>query len=88
VFSLDFIAIGYNSKLNSQVTKKFKRQKEVAPPLGEGPDFGESFTRMSCARALRPAQARPGQASEHARVWLSTLSSLIRDLVSECDFHI
>jgi hypothetical protein len=87
-FSLDFIAIDYDSKLNTQVTKKFKRQKEAVPPQGEGPYFGKPFTRMSCARALRPGPARPGEASERARVWLSTLSPLIHDLVSECGFHI
>jgi hypothetical protein len=34
----------------------------------------------------RPGPARRGEAS--ARVWLSTLSPLIHDLVSECGFHI
>jgi hypothetical protein len=41
---------------------------------GEGPDFGGPFTRMSCARALRPGPARRGERAR-ARVALHTLSS-------------
>jgi hypothetical protein len=41
-----------------------------------GPDFSRPFTRMSCARARA---LRSGQA--HERVWFSTLSPLIHDLV-------
>jgi hypothetical protein len=59
---------------------------ESATPVLIHPRKSRNQSRMSCARALRPGQAR--RASARARVWLSTLSPLIHDLVSECGFHI
>ena len=53
-----------NQKLVCQDIK-IKRQKEVALLQGDGPDFGGPFTRMS---HVRLATARPGEASERARV--------------------
>ena len=58
-----------NQKLVCQDIK-IKRQKEAALLQGDGPDFGGPFTRMSHVRAAspRPGPARPGEASERARV--------------------
>ena len=63
-----------NQKLVCQDIK-IKRQKEAALLQGDGPDFGGPFTRMSHVRAASPRlatrrsdPARPGQASERARV--------------------
>jgi hypothetical protein len=48
---------------------------------------GAGFRRIIHAYVVRPCPSpHPGQASE--RVWLSTLSPLIHDLVSECSLHI
>jgi hypothetical protein len=48
--------------------------------------FLSTLSRACRAPASFAPPPRPGEAS--ARVWLSTLSPLIYDLVSECDFHI
>ena len=58
-----------NQKLVCQDIK-IKRQKEAALLQGDGPDFGGPLTRMSHVRAAtpRPGPARPGEASERARV--------------------
>ena len=63
-----------NQKLVCQDIK-IKRQKEAALLQGDGPDFGGPFTRMSNVRAASPrlatarhGPARPGEASERARV--------------------
>jgi hypothetical protein len=51
------------------------------------PARGAEFRQTIHAHVVRPSPLpRPAQASE--RVSLSTLSPLIHDLVSECDFHI
>ena len=63
-----------NQKLVCQDIK-IKRQKEAALLQGDGPDFGGPCTRMSHVRAASPCHAtprhgpaRPGEASERARV--------------------